>query len=360
MKYSKAILPSYLNKKILISFFLILLLLLLFLFGNQYFIVLEQSLNSGLYSSELLPMIILKLVRDLPFIMALSYVIALTYEINLLYKNSEAVIISSSGVSSFKLMNFISPLVFAVFLSSFYLNVYVVPIVKNQIENLKISASSRPDYIFFKEGIFQKFQDDDISFYASEIVTNDIGDQDLKNVFIFFHKDGRLVLSETAKKISNNNKVILKLSYGKIYENLAKNNLNPIITNFQNYDLKLFDSSNTKSNYIDSIESMKFNELLFSDKKNEQVEAVFRISIPFALVLLTFFCILISRTNPRKKRNFSIGYAIVMFLTYYNSILIIKKIQEDIEDLYLTLAFLPHLVFLLFCFLIYKYKFKFS
>ena len=198
MHYKKMILPIFLQRSISRASFGIFFILVLIVFGNQFFLVISQSLNEGYYSSEIFPLMILKLVRDLPFIVGLAFILAITYSINRLYKTSQAVILLSSGISDLKIFKLILPTIISITILISLFSLYFVPLVKEKIELIKLNASERPEYIFMKEGIFQNFQNGENTFYVEEISTiQDSDNQKLKNIFLYSKINDKLILANT-------------------------------------------------------------------------------------------------------------------------------------------------------------------
>jgi len=101
----------YLTKRIVLSFFAIFTILTFIIFGNQLFLVLNQSLKVGFVSSELLPYMSLKVLRDMPFIISLGFSLAITFSLNYLYKNSEMVILNNAGIGDKQTIRLLSPLI---------------------------------------------------------------------------------------------------------------------------------------------------------------------------------------------------------------------------------------------------------
>jgi len=168
-------------------------------------LVLSESLNSGLYSSELLPLMFLKLLRDMPFIIGFGFTLAIIYSLNNLYKSSEAVIIFSGGISEIKLYRLLFPLISLIFIIIFILSVFIVPQIKLEITELKKNAESRPEYIFLREKTFQNFQEEGLTFFSSTI--EDIKGNEkqiLNDVFIYFKIEDKLITAPKGQK--NNNK----------------------------------------------------------------------------------------------------------------------------------------------------------
>jgi len=356
MKTSGLIIFKLLFKIILRNFLIISLLLSIVILGNQFFLVLSQSLSQGFYNSEILPMILLKFLRDFPFILNLGLLISLTFSLNKLYKTSEFTILHSIGIGEKKIFQLIFPSVFLVMLLSTSMSFSIVPEIKQKIANMKLNAEARPEYIFFQKGTFNNFNNNNFTIYIDDIDYPEKDVELLKNIFIFSQDQDKLILArEGAKKIYlDEENVALTLKNGKIYEYLSSEDADRI-TEFKTYDF-FITNKNTVNNEV-SINSEKKGilELFVSQDNKDYPELLYRLSLPISLIILSFFAVLVSKTNPRDSRNLSTGYILIGFLAYYNSLATIRTtVENDLTQLYLFLT--PHIFFLIISGLIYFYR----
>jgi len=354
-----SILSGYLLKTIISNFLGVLLIFSLIVLGNQFFLVLNQSMTESFLSSELLPLMLLKFFRDFNVLLGLSLVVSITLSLNKMYKNSEAVILKSSGVSEFQIFKMISLLLFLFISSMFLINLFINPMINSNINLLKQNASSRPEFMSFKEGVFQNFSDNDVSFYASEVNSSNKADEQLlSNIFIYSHKNDNLILANKGvKTISNNGEnLILRLNNGNIYENLSEKHKGIKITNFKNYEIDFLTRKEPKNSDLKSPETLTLVDLWNSFNRKNYAEIHERVSIPLAVLILSFFSIFISRTSPRSKRNFSVGLSFLAFIGYYYLILILKVYIIDTQINMYLLSSLPHLFFLAFIYLFFNFR----
>ena len=108
MSISKLIVYKFLSKQLIASFVSITSIIFLIIFGNQFFLVLSQSLNEGILTSELFPLMSLKVLRDLPFIIGLGFTLSLIFSLNRLYKSSEIVILNNAGLGEIQIFKILS------------------------------------------------------------------------------------------------------------------------------------------------------------------------------------------------------------------------------------------------------------
>jgi len=357
------IIIRFLNTQVLLTFFAFFIVISLIIFGNQFFLVLNRSLSAGYYGSELFQLMTLKYIRDTPFVISFSFSLATIYSLNRLYRNSEMVILTNSGAGDYKLFKILLPVIILIFLIVSFLISYVVPKVNKEINFIKNDASSRPDYIFFKEGVFQNFKNENFVFYAHKIENSD-ENQIMKNIFLFSAADNELILSETGEKIFSDltGKVFLRLFNGKIYHNIGGNSIGDLsISDFKKFEILLYEPNIANEiKPINQAETENTYTLMTTYNNENFRELFFRLSISISFIVISFFSIQISKSNPRRTRNYSLGYGLLIYIGYYNLLLYTKEIGE-LNSYEIMLTFLSaHLPFLVLVLIIIFFRNNFS
>jgi len=359
LKSNGKIIYKLLSRKILYGFLAFFLLLSLILFGNQFFLVVNQSIKQGLLSSEILPLMFMKYARDLPFLFSLSFILSIIYTLNRMYKTSELVVLNNAGISDIKLFRMILPITFLVtFIVSIY-SIFSVPFVKLNIEQFINNAKDRPEYIFFNEKVFQSFNNDSITFYISEIEKGEENDnQLLSNVFLYYRDSQRVIVANKGlKEHLNSGDVILNLYNGKIYDNLNLSSLDSqSITTFNEFSIALFEKDKEDTlNFGDSPEIKSIFKLNPEENK-DLAEIFYRISTPISLLIFSALSVYVSKTNPRSKSSYALGYGVILYILYYNLIIYFKTYMEGVLEYNIFLTLIPHLAFLSLIYIIHLYR----
>jgi len=332
------IIQRFLNKKIFINFLGIYCILLLIFFGNQIFVVLKESLKIGLYSQEIIQFVILKILRDTPILVSISSVIAIFLTLIRLNKTSEKIIFHASGIGEIELVKKFSIYIWLVFIFVEFSSIFITPFAKSELYLLKQEANKRPDYIFFEQEKFQKF--DNHIFYASEI--KDInGNQSMKDVFIFSSNiiNPFVIKSKVGQKEINhkNGNVILNLENGIIYENL-RNKKPPKITFFDTYKVLIFETP--KEQVIEpswEYETMNIFKLFESFSSNIAKAEIFqRTSQGTTLLMIILISIGLIDKNHRNSKSWSTVIGLVIFICNFY---IINYMAELIEIGMINLIF---------------------
>jgi len=150
MRLSQPVLSNYLISKIIYNFSGIFLILSLIIFGNQFFLVAKESVEYGFLTSEIFPLVLLKLLRDFPTLFNFSVFAAIVVTLKRLGDSSEKIILHSNSISDYQIFKLISKFVFFALTISLLGSLFLSPLAKNEINNLKLNSSNRPEYIFFK------------------------------------------------------------------------------------------------------------------------------------------------------------------------------------------------------------------
>jgi len=355
MKNLNTLFYKYIVKKVTLSFFAILLIVSLIIFGNQLFLVLNQSLTKGIYGSELFPLVLMKFFRDFQFVLTLSFSLSIVFSLNYLYRQSELIVIKNGGIGDSKLFNILSPIIILFVFFSLIYSLLVVPEINNRIQTYTERQKARPDFLFFKEKVFQNFKNNEITFYSSSIEEIDLENEKMNDVFIYSKLNDKLTIAkEGVKEIKKTtDEVNLILKNGYIYENIMQ--LNPSITRFDKAVFNIHRPPVKKNNELSSKHKRTVD--LFSSKNNSDIaELGFRISIPILGLILSFMAVLIAESNPRSKKNFSLAYGVIFFILYYNMIFTSKNFTEEGIGSPLINFLTPHLVILIIAIMLYLKK----
>jgi len=99
LKYQNSRIARYIRRNLVTLFFAIIFIIGLVLFGNQFVLMVQESVERGIPIQELMPLVSFNMIRDVSLILSLSLFLAIILTISQLYKNSEAVVMNSLGLS---------------------------------------------------------------------------------------------------------------------------------------------------------------------------------------------------------------------------------------------------------------------
>jgi len=332
--FPNTIISRYLLKNLVVIFLGILVIISLIIFGNQFVMTAQKSVEHGIPLGELMPIVGFNMLRDLPIILSLSFFLSIIISISQLYRSSEAIVMNSVGIGDKRFINLIKPLAIVIFLLIFSLSMYAVPWAKNQksfTEDVTVNAS---DFSFITEGKFESFKNGEIVFYASDSskISNSV-EQNMEEIFIYVSNTDSpiVVLASEAKKYtdSRNESTYLRLKDGVRYEGLpGDENVN--ILNFDKYDLEIVSGEVQKSlsNFSEIEEKTSIN-LLLEGGLLANAEMQWRFSQPISILILSIIGVLLGRTSPRTGKGVNLLFGVIIFMLYYNGLLVAKNSIEN-------------------------------
>ena len=332
-KYQNSRIAKYIRRNLVTLFFAIIFIIGLVLFGNQFVMMVQESVERGIPLQELMPLVSFKMIRDVSLILSLSLFLAIILTISQLYKNSEAVVMNSLGLSDKHFIVFIQPLVLLSFVIIFFLTIYAVPWAMQQKNIMEEETKNASEFSFITEGKFEVFKQGKIVFYASESKSLDtIEGQNMEEIFIYAFDNEKpvIVLASEAKKYidSESKSTYLRLKDGVRYQGIPGNeNIN--ILNFDWYDLEIVSGELQKSIVIyTKIEGKSTLDLVKEGGRYANAELQWRLSQPITVLILSVIGVFLGKTSPRGGKGVNLLIGIIVFMLYYNGLLIAKSAIE--------------------------------
>ncbi len=352
---------KYIMRNLVAYFCVITFIIGLVVFGNQFVLTVQESIDRGIPFQELMPLISFNMIRDVPVILVLSIFLAVIITISQLYKNSEAIVMNSIGLGDKAFLSVIKPLAIILFLFVLFLTAYAVPWAKQQKSAAEEETKNASEFSFITEGKFESFKNGDIVFYASESTSIDVGGvQNMEEIFIYASENGNpvIVLASDAKKYIDpkSKSIYLRLRDGVRYQGLpSSENIN--ILNFDSYDLEIVSGEVQKSiATFTEIEEKTTLDLLKQGGLLAIAELQWRLSLPLSILILVVFAVYLGKTSPRGGKGINILIGIFVFMLYNNGLLVAKSsIENGLLSPIIGLWGI-HLIAILFLMLLYQFR----
>tara|TARA_B100000787_G_scaffold132661_1_gene101496 strand:+ start:340 stop:1497 length:1158 start_codon:yes stop_codon:yes gene_type:complete len=332
--YNNTIISRYLLSNFLVFFIAITFIITLIIFGNQFVLTVQESIEYGIPIEELMPLVWFNMLRDISIILILSLFLSLIITVSQLYKNSEALVMNAIGLGDKNFIQIFQPAIFSLFLAVFLLALFIVPWAKQEKSITEEQTVNASEFSFISEGKFESFKNGEIVFYASESRIMDAkGEQNLEEIFIYasdFEKPVIVLASEGRKYIDSKTKSIyLRLKNGVRYEGIpGSENLN--ILDFDLYDLEIVSGEIEKSlSNFSEIEEKKTIDLLKVGGILANAEIQWRFSQPISVLILSVFGVLLGKTSHRNGKGLNLLIGIIIFMLYNNSLLVAKSAIEN-------------------------------
>jgi lipopolysaccharide export system permease protein len=359
--FPNSIISRYLLKSLVVFFLAIFFIIGLIVFGNQFVLTVQESVEHGIPIQELMPIVGFNMLRDLPIILSLSIFLSIIISISQFYKNSEAVVMNSFGIGDKSFIHLIQPVVVFLFLLVFALTIYAVPWAKQQKSFAEDETVNASEFSFISEGKFESFKNGEIVFYASESSQIDeAGEQNMEEIFIYVSNEATpiVVLASEAIKYtdSNNESIYLRLKDGVRYEGLpGDKNVN--ILDFDRYDLEIVSGEVQKSlSNFSEIEEKTSIDLLMEGGNLANAEIQWRLSQPISILILSFIGVLLAKTSPRTGKGINLLFGIIIFMLYNNGLLVAKNSIESGQLNPFVGLWSIHILLILFIIIFYQFR----
>ncbi len=361
VQYQNSRIARYIRRNLFTLFCAIVFIIGLVLFGNQFVMTVQKSIEQGIPFQELMPLVGIKMIRDTSLILSLSLFLAIIITISQLYKNSEAIVMNSLGLSDKHFIAFIQPIVLLFFVIVFFLTIYAVPWAKQQKNILEEETKNASEFSFISEGEFEIFREGEIVFYASESKTPDsTGEQSMEEIFIYMYKQGKpvIVLASEAKKYTDpiSKSTYLSLKDGTQYEGFPGNE-NRMIANFDSYNLEIISGELQKSLAVyTKIEGKNTFDLIQEGGRYANAELQWRLSQPIALLILSVIGVFLGKSSPRGGKGVNLLVGVIVFMLYYNVLLVAKSAIELGQINPIIGLWGVHLFMVILIFLLYRFR----
>ena len=359
--FPNTILSRYLLKNLIVFLVSIFFIIGLIVFGNQFVLTVQESVEHGIPFQELMPIIGFNMLRDIPVIFSLSLFLAIIISISQMYKSSEAVVMNSVGIGDKGFIYYIQPIVIFSFIVVFILTIYAVPWAKQQKSYAEDETVNASEFSFITEGKFESFKDGEIVFYASESsVIDTVGEQNMEEVFIYVSSEESPVIVLASEGIKYNDSVsesiYLRLKDGVRYEGLP-GDLNVNILDFDQYDLEIVSGEVQQSlSNFSEIEEKTSIELLTDGGLLANAEMQWRFSQPLSILILSVIGVLLGKTSPRTGKGINLLIGVGIFMIYNNGLLVAKTSIENGELNPLIGLWSIHILFIIFLLIFYQFR----
>jgi lipopolysaccharide export system permease protein len=359
--FQNTIISRYLLRNLALFFLAITFVIGLLVFGNQFVLTVQESVEHGIPFAELMPLVGFNMLRDIPIILTLSFFLSIIITISQFYKNSEAVVMNSIGLGDKGFINIIQPIVIFLFLIVFFLTIFVVPWAKQHKSLAEDETINASEFSFISEGKFESFKDGEIVFYASDSSKLDsAGEQNMEEIFIYSSDNENPIIvfaSEAKKYIDIKTKsTYLRLKDGVRYEGLPSNN-NIKILDFETYDLEIVSGEVIKSiSNFSKIEEKNSVDLLVEGGLLANAEMQWRFSQPISILILSVFGVFLGKSSPRSGKGVNLIIGLVVFMLYNNGLLLAKTSIENGQLSPIIGMWAIHLFLIIF--LIFFYQFR--
>ncbi len=330
------ILFRYLTREVLTNLSLITSLLFAILISNEFVRYLNQIAGGKFAVNILCELIILESPRFLAILLPFGLFLSLLFFYGRLYADYEMTTLNACGCSLGQLTRLTLPLIFSLSLVIAALNLWVNPKLLNYRNTLLAQTGTAIELQTAQPGSFQETNAGRRIIYVESIS----GDhKSVKNIFMAQTNPYEKPVAITPWTILSANSGYQMINAktretffvavnGKRYQGIPGGK-EYYITQFANYGIRVDSHIGTVNNPQESLPSSALWRATKPNKPSYFSELQWRISAPISTLLLAMLAIPLSRVNPRQGKYLHLLPAIVIYIIYFNLLLIGRNWIEN-------------------------------
>lgn len=265
-------------------------------------------------------------LSDMPTILSMSLFLAILSVLTRMYKDSEMVIWfgSGRGLTSLvrPLLRFSWPILVVIAVLAFV----VLPWAFGRIEDLRDRYEKRGDIARIEPGQFQESASGDRVFFIEKNTDNK---QTGSNVFIATHEQDKETVTSARSghiEIMGQDKFLVLQSGQRLEKTPGKPELT--VSMFERYGARVGSDDVSARSYIPT-SSIFTPDLLKKPDPRNLAELSWRIGLVLAAVNFIVIGISAAGTNPRVGRTANLGFAFLIFVVYFNFLVLGKSWVES-------------------------------
>ncbi len=309
------IISRYILKETAQTWIVVTLVLLLILLTNQFAQVLGDAAANKLPKDVVFKVMGLTSLQYLMILIPIGLFLSIMLALGRLYRDSEMAALMACGVGPASLYRPLALLAVVLAMVTGWLSLSVAPGAIRQVQIIVAEARERVDLRFLEAGRFITFADADAVMYAESITVDGV----LGNVFVQRRKDAdvEVIVAQRAWQVDSPDQSIKTLMFadGRRYQGRPGSPAFEIMS-FEEYGMPFaFPAAGPPE---PKPESRPLLDLIGTGDPVDRAEFQWRLSVPIALLVLTFIAVPLSRSAPRQGRYGGIAAGVLVYITYVN------------------------------------------
>ncbi len=313
------IIDRYLAREVLQTFLSVLIVLLL-IFMGRYFALYLADASAGEISGDIVAeMLFLRTITSLSVMLPFSLFVAVLLAFGRLYKDSEMTAMAACGIGPARVLTTVTLIALVCSVLVTGLSFWGTPWAHEKALQVREQAQSGTAFEAVAAGQFNKIGSGDQVFYVESLSDDKT---QLRNVFIQVRRaDGQMDIFSARSGYQQVDPITgvryLVLVDGYRYQGLPGS---------VNFKIHQYEKSAVRLEELEAAPlrrthwAIPSSDLWSSARLADQAELQWRFAMPLATVLLAVLAVLLSRTSPRQGRFAKLFIAILVFVTYYNSL----------------------------------------
>lgn len=309
------IIERYISRELLIPFMVVIAILVGLFASFSSARLLAGAVTETLGFSAMIKLVSLKTLIALEVLVPIAFYVSVIIGLGRLNKDHEINVLRAVGISSRRIIFIVLMVAIPVGIISGILSIYVRPWAYAESYILDAQAEAELNTSRFQAG---RFYGSDGSGRVVYVGKKDDADKQMKDIFHYVRKNNNseIIISKQAQQqqITAQQRPNIQLSGGRIYQ-FNHNKEQDSLIEFEK--LTYFTDSDSVVNYRRKAATTA--QLWGSDKPREIAELQWRLSRPFATILLALIAVSFIRTAPRQDKGDKTYFiAAMVFAIYYN------------------------------------------
>jgi len=321
------IISRYIFREAFGATLIVISVLLVILMSNQFAEILGDAAADRLPKDAVFAIFRLTFLRYLTLLAPIGLLLGVMLALARLNRDSEMAAIAACGVGPAKLLRPVSVLTLLFVLVVTWLALVKTPEASRQIEQIRFEAEEAMELGILEPGKFTTPDGGRTVLYAREVD----GEQ-LHDVFLHRERNGRviIILADRGERIQDSTTGMLTfvLYDGRRYEGVP-GQTNFSIMEFGEHGIPIRGQSDDE--FVEVVATKPTALLLGSDDPEDRAELQWRISTPLSLIVLAVLAVPLSRSSPREGRYARLGAALLIYITYVNTLSIARLWVERDE-----------------------------
>lgn len=339
------IITGYLAREILKTGSATVLVLYVILVSNAMGRVLADIADGDIPRQALWPVLLSQSVNILNQLLPVGLFLGIVFAFGRMYKDHEIVVMNACGVGYRQFYKPVAIVLLPVFAFSVYSSLWLNAQVQRHAQSIIDNEEGQHEFQQIKSGQFNQGNDGDLVFFMESISDDRL---ELQDIIISQRQDDRRVL-ETAdrgrQKIEESSgNLFLVIGPGERYEGRP----GAVEHRRISYDQHgiLIENKNKPASSRIRTGQMTPVELWTSRHLQHQVAFYWRTAIPVTLLVLALIAVPLAYIAPRKGRFGKVGFALLIYIVYYNLLALTRaQLEDDTIPLLLNFWWI-HLLFL--------------
>ena len=265
-------------------------------------------------------------LSDMPTILSMSLFLGILGVLTRMYKDSEMVIWFGSGRGLTSLLTPLFRFAWPILVVIVVLAFLVLPWAFGRIEDLRDRYEKRGDIARIEPGQFQESANGDRVFFIEK---NSANKQTGNNVFIATNEQGKETITSARSghvEIIGSDKFLVLEHGQRLERNTGKPELT--VSGFESYGARVGADDVSARSYVPS-SALTSAELLLEPTRKNLAELSWRLGLALAAFNFIVIGLAAAGTNPRVGRSANLGFAFLIFVVYFNFLVLGKSWVES-------------------------------